>query len=89
MLDFLAARQAVTRRLDDLYAGGREHPIVLPYGFDTGKAWAPMIDWDGIMGVYAYLVNKQTGDLTPVSFPEFDLMPEPTPVGIWPPDDLP
>jgi hypothetical protein len=86
MLDFDDARQTLTRRLNELYADERESPTVLPYGFETASraAWVPMIDWDGVMGVYAYLVDKRTGRLTPVSFPQFEDMPDPRRVGAWP-----
>lgn len=87
MPDFAESREAVTHHLDTLYADTSQHPTVLPYGFDTGTAWAPMIDWDGVMGVYIWLVDKTTGALTPKSFPEFLDMPEPTQVGDWPPDE--
>jgi len=83
-VDFEAARRIAQRRLDDLYAGEREHPIALTYGFDTGDAWAPSIDWDGIMGVYIWLIDKQTGALTPRGFYEFLDMPDPKSVGPWP-----
>jgi len=83
-MDFDAARGVVRRRLDDLYAGEREHPVVLPYGFDAGGSWAPMVDWRGVAGVYVYLVDKQTGGLTPVSFPEFVDLPDPVRAGKWP-----
>jgi len=83
-MDFDAARDVVRRRLNDLYAGEREHPAVLPYGFDTGGSWAPMVDWRGVTGVYVYLVDKQSGGLTPVSFPEFVDLPDPSRAGEWP-----
>ena len=76
-MDFDEARQAVQQHLDGQYADERESPQVRRHGFDTGNAWAPLIDWDGVMGVYIYLVNKTGGGLTPLSFPEFDAMPDP------------
>ena len=85
-IEFATARKAVQHHLDDLYADGPEHPEVLPYGFDTGTAWAPLVDWDGIMGVYVWLVDKTTGELTPKSFPEFSDLPDPMKVGTWPQD---
>lgn len=87
-VDFAAARVAVTGHLAELYADDREHPTVLPYGWDTGDAWAPAIDWDGIAGTYVWLVDKTTGELSPRSFPEFLDMPDPDQVGPWPEDTL-
>lgn len=72
MIDFAAARRVVQECLDEMYADEPESPKVLSHGFDTGDAWAPAIDWDGVMGVYIYLVDKQTGELTPQSFAEFE-----------------
>lgn len=43
MPTFLEAQQAVTRHLDKLYLTSPEQPTVLPYGFDTGDTWAPMV----------------------------------------------
>ena len=86
-MDFEAARQVLTRHLDGLYADWRQHPTVLGYGFETGAAWAPMIDWGGVMGTFVYLVDKRTGALTPLGFNEFDDEPEPTKVGDWPRED--
>ena len=83
-MDFEDARRLVTRHLDRLYANERESPKVLPYGFDTGRAWAPMVDWDGVMGTYIYLVDKRNGRLTPLSLPEFLDLPGPIQVGDWP-----
>jgi hypothetical protein len=83
-MDFEAARRIAQRRLDDLYAGERERPIARAYGWDTGDAWAPSIFWDGIMGAYIWLVDKQTGALTPRDFYEFIDMPDPKSVGPWP-----
>lgn len=83
-MDFNAARQLVQRQLTKLYAGWAENPKVLAYGFDAGTSWAPMIDWDGVLGVYVYLVDKRTGELTGLSFPEFADMPRPYPIGPWP-----
>lgn len=82
--EFLAARQTVQNHLDGLYSGGREHPRAQVYGFDTGGAWAPIIDWDGVAGTYIWLADKTTGTLTPKSFPEFLAMPDPAPIGDWP-----
>jgi len=84
MRTFDEARQTLARHLDELYTDERESPAVLTYGFDTGTAWVPMVDWDGVMGVYAFLVDKRTGRLTPLSFPEFEAMPDPRRVGAWP-----
>lgn len=86
-LDFAAAREAVAAKLHDLYANEREQPRALDYGWDTGTAWAPAIFWDGVMGVYVWLVDKQTGELTPKSFPEFFDMPDPDRAGDWPPGE--
>lgn len=83
-MDFDTARQTVQRELDRLYAGERENPTAQPYGFDTGTAWAPVIRWDGVMGVYIYLVDKTTGALKPLSFPDFEALPAPKRVGRWP-----
>lgn len=83
-MDFEGARRIVARHLATTYADWRESPKVLGYGFDTGTAWAPLVDWDGVMGVYVLLVNKRTGRLKPLSFPEFDAMPTPRRVGRWP-----
>jgi hypothetical protein len=82
-MDFDGARRAVQQHLNGLYADAREHPTVLPYGFDTGQAWAPLVDWDGVTGVYLYLADKSSGGLKPYSFPEFEDMPA-EPVGDWP-----
>lgn len=71
-MDLAEAAKAVQRHLDAVYADEPESPKVLPHGLDTGDAWAPAIDWDGVMGVYIYLVDKRTGELTPQSFPEFE-----------------
>jgi len=83
-MDFEDARRLVTRQLDKVYAGQLESPKVLPYGFDTGTAWAPMVDWDGVMGAYVYLADKRNGRLTPLSLPEFLDLPDPRRVGDWP-----
>lgn len=83
-MDFDTARQTVQRELDRLYAGERESPQAQAFGFDTGTAWAPIIRWDGVMGVYIYLADKRTGALTPLSFPDFEAMPDPRRVGPWP-----
>lgn len=83
-MDFDDARRVVQQRLDELYADDRESPTVLPYGFDTGASWAPMIDWDGVMGVFTFLVHKRSGALKALSFPEFEDMPGPLRVGQWP-----
>lgn len=83
-MDFEGARRIVTRRLDELYANERESPRVRPYGFDAGDSWAPLIAWDGVMGAYIILVNKRSGTLTPVSLPDFQDMPDPRRVGLWP-----
>lgn len=84
--EFLAARQTVQNHLDALYSGGRERPRAQAYGFDTGDAWAPIVDWDGISGTYIWLADKANGALTPKSFPEFLAMPDPVPIGDWPAD---
>lgn len=83
-MNFTQAREAVAARLAEMYADERESPKALLYGFDTSTAWAPLIDWAGVLGVYVYLVDKRTGALTPLSFPEFVDMPTPKRVGIWP-----
>jgi len=83
-LDFPAARQVVQQHLDDVYADWDEHPHVESYGFDTGQAWAPMVDWDGVMGTYVWLVDKHTGALTPLGFNQFLDVPNPARVGPWP-----
>lgn len=81
-MDFAAARRVVAQELARQFADQPESPTVLPYGFDTGTAWAPLIDWAGVLGVYVYLVNKRTGSLTPLSFAEFE--PPPRRAGVWP-----
>jgi len=83
-MDFAAARRIVADRLREQFAGQPEDPTVQPYGFDTGTAWAPIIRWDGVMGVYIYLADKTSGELTPLSFPDFADMPDPKRVGDWP-----
>lgn len=83
-MDFAEARGTVAAHLEQLYAEDARSPKVLAYGFDTGDAFAPMVDWDGIMGVYIHLVDKASGELTPLSFPQFVDMPDPEPVGPWP-----
>lgn len=86
-MDFAEARTVVQRHLDRLYRRERESPRVLAYGFDTGRAYAPLIDWDGVMGAYVYLVDKRSGRLIPLNFAEFADMPDPTRVGDWPPEE--
>jgi hypothetical protein len=86
--DFTTARRIVQQYLDDAYAGERESPKVRGNGFDTGDAWAPLIDWDRVLGVYIYLVDKTTGDLTGLSFPAFDELPDPQQTGSWPTNRL-
>jgi hypothetical protein len=86
-VDFEAAGQLVTHHLDVLYADWEQHPTVLGYGFDTGTAWAPLIDWDGVLGTFVYLVDKESGALDALGFNEFDDMPDPARVGDWPPDE--
>lgn len=71
-MTFAEARRAVQQHLDETYADEPESPKALPHGFDTGDAWATAIDWDGVLGVYIYLVDKRTGELTPQSFSEFE-----------------
>lgn len=71
-MDLAEARQMVQQHLDETYADEPESPKALADGLDTGNAWAPLIDWDGVMGVYIYLVDKATGELTPQSFAEFE-----------------
>lgn len=83
-MDFTASRRVVQQHLDGLYTDGAESPTVLAYGYDTGAAWAPLIDWDGVTGTYVFLVDKSSGGLKPLSFPEFEDMPDPTEVGDWP-----
>ena len=83
-MDFDDARRTVQQHLDGLYAEQREHPAVLGYGFDTGGAWAPLVDWDGVTGVYIYLVDRSSGGLQPLSFPQFVDMPDPARAGAWP-----
>lgn len=39
-IDFADARVAVAAKLRS-FDYDREHPRVLPYGWDTGTAWAP------------------------------------------------
>jgi len=85
-VDFAAARVAVAEKLREFYADDRELPKVLAYGWDTGDAWAPRIHWDGVMGTYVWLVDKQTAELTPLSLPQFIDMPDPAQVGPWPKD---
>jgi hypothetical protein len=72
MIDFKRARALVQEHLDGMYDDERESPKVLPGGFDAGDAWAPLIDWDGVMGDYILLVDKETGEITPQSFGEFE-----------------
>lgn len=83
-MDFNAARTAVQRHLDGLYDDARESPTVLGYGYDTGEAWAPLVDWDGVQGTYVYLVDKRSRGLKPLSFPEFEDVVDPERVGDWP-----
>lgn len=71
-MNLAEARRLVQRHLDEIYADEPESPTVTSDGLDTGDAWAPLIDWDGVLGVYTYLVDKSTGELTPQSFPEFE-----------------
>lgn len=85
-MDFDAARDTVRAHLDELYADEPEHPAVLPYGFDTGDTWVPLVDWDGVIGTYVFLVDKQSGELSPLSFPEFADLPDPARAGDWPAD---
>jgi hypothetical protein len=87
VIDFEAARTAVATKLRTVYANDRAQPRVLPYGWDTGTAWAPALFWDGIMGAYVWLVDKESGDLTAKSFNEFLDMPDPSQVGPWPPEE--
>lgn len=84
--DFAAARTAVDSHLREQFAGEPETPATLPYGWDTGAAWAPQIAWDGVMGVYIYLVDKKTGELKPLGFGEFLDLPDASlrRVGPWP-----
>lgn len=71
-MTFNEARQAVADLLNRQFLTEPENPTVHPYGFDTGTHWVPLIHWDGVMGTFAYLVDKNTRKLTPVSFAEFD-----------------
>jgi hypothetical protein len=83
-MDFTDAQRIVAARLTEQFADQPQRPTVQPYGFDTGRAWAPKITWNGVMGVFVYLVDKTTGALTPLSFPDFADMPDPKRVGRWP-----
>lgn len=75
MIDFAEARRLVQEHLDETYTDEPESPKALADGFDTGGAWAPVIDWDGVLGVFIFLVDKNTGELTPRSFAEFEDQP--------------
>lgn len=85
MLTFDEARAAVNTELRKLYEGSREQPRTFTYGWDTGTGWAPMVNWDGVMGVFIYLVNKRTGVLTALDLPAFEAVRDPKRVGTWPP----
>ena len=85
-MDFEQARTVVQAHLNRLYRDQREHPRVLQYGYDLGDAFAPLVNWDGVMGTYAYAVHKRSGRLTPLSFPQFEERNIRRRVGTWPAD---
>jgi len=85
-MDFERARTVVQAHLDRLYRNERENPRVLEYGFDLGDSWAPLIDWDGVMGTYVFAVGKRGGKPVPLSFPQLEERNVRRRVGRWPAD---